>query len=284
MFLESVLPTFTHMNQFLQRNEPLIHVLHPQLTKLLKQILGKYLKPSVLAKSVADQKMADVNFKDLENQVNNDDLVIEILTKQLAHKLLDDGDITVNQLKEFYIAVRAFYVRATDYLLKWCPLQDKFLVHTTWIDLEHRLEQNFSSVEYYIDLYPNVFVDMNMEKLNEQFICYQLLVTEDIFQAVSETCGLQNEDDVHHIDDLWLYPATLKTPGSNDKDFDLLAKVTRCIMTIPHSNADEERIFSMINKNKTPSRSSLQDDDMLSSLFIIKTHIEDSCGGISRNI
>ena len=122
-----------------------------------------------------------------------------------------------------------------------------------------------------------------MKKFHEQFICYQLLVTEDIFQAVSETCGLQNEDDVHHIDDLWLYPATLKTPGSNDKDFDLLAKVTRCIMMIPHSNANEERIFSMINKNKTPSRSSLQDDDMLSSLFIIKTHIEDSYGGISRN-
>ena len=36
MFLESVLPTFTHMNQFLQIDEPLIYVLHPQLTKLLK--------------------------------------------------------------------------------------------------------------------------------------------------------------------------------------------------------------------------------------------------------
>ena len=82
MFLESVLQTFTHMNHFLQRNEPLIHVLHPQLTKLLKQILGKYLKSSVLAKSFADQKMADVNFKNLENQVNNDDLVNEIITKE----------------------------------------------------------------------------------------------------------------------------------------------------------------------------------------------------------
>ena len=95
MLLESVLPTFTHMNQFLQRDEPLIHVLHSQITKLLKQILGKYLIPSVLAKFVADQKLADVNFKDIENQVNNDDLVIGIITKQLAHKLLDDRDITM---------------------------------------------------------------------------------------------------------------------------------------------------------------------------------------------
>ena len=33
-------------------------------------------------------------------------LDIGIITKQLAHKLLD-GDITVNQLKAFYTAVRA---------------------------------------------------------------------------------------------------------------------------------------------------------------------------------
>ena len=71
-------------------------------------------KTTCLAKSVADQKLANVNFKDLENQVNNDDLVIGIMTKQLAHKLLDDEDITVNQLKAFYIAVRVFYIQAID--------------------------------------------------------------------------------------------------------------------------------------------------------------------------
>ena len=129
-----------------------------------------------------------------------------------------------DQLKAFYTAVRAFYVQETDYLLKWCALQDKLLLHSTWIDFEHRLEQNFSSVEYFIGLYPNVFVDMNMEKLHEQFIYYQLLVTEDIVEAVHEKCGLQNED-VHCIDDLWLYLETLKTPGTNDKELDLLVKV-----------------------------------------------------------
>ena len=46
-------------------------------------------------------------------------------------------------------------------------------------------------------------------------------------------------------------------------------------MTIPHSNASEERIFSLIDKEKTPSRSSLQADDMLSSLLIVKMHIKD---------
>ena len=57
----------------------------------------------------------------------------------------------------------------------------------------------FFSVEYFISLYPNVFVDMNMEKLHKQFVSYQLLVT-DVVQVVHEKCGLENED-VHYIDD-----------------------------------------------------------------------------------
>lgn len=42
-----------------------------------------------------------------------------------------------------------------------------------------------------------------------------------------------------------------------------------------HSNAGEERIFSLINKNKTPSRSSLSLEGTLSSLITVKTHIEE---------
>ena len=89
------------------------------------------MKPSILAKAVTDEKLAEVNFKILENQVNDDDLVIGMMMKQLAHKFLDDGDITENQLKAFYAAVRAFFIQTTDYFFKWCPLQDKLLIHST---------------------------------------------------------------------------------------------------------------------------------------------------------
>ena len=46
-------------------------------------------------------------------------------------------------------------------------------------------------------------------------------------------------------------------------------------LTIPHSNASEERIFSYISKCKTPSRSSLHLDGSLSSIMVLKTHISD---------
>ena len=49
----------------------------------------------------------------------------------------------------------------------------------------------------------------------------------------------------------------VKKPGINSFEFDLLFKVAEVVMTIPHSNAGKERIFSLINKNKTPSISSI---------------------------
>jgi len=50
LFIQSMLPSFTHCNEFLQREEPLIHVLQPQLTRMLKIILGKFVKPGVIRK------------------------------------------------------------------------------------------------------------------------------------------------------------------------------------------------------------------------------------------
>ena len=56
---------------------------------------------------------------------------------------------------------------------------------------------------------------------------------------------------------------------------DLLFRVPEAVLTVPHSNALEERIFSYINKNKTSSRSCLSILRTLSSIVTVKTHITD---------
>ena len=78
-------------------------------------------------------------------------------------------------------------------------------------------------------------------------------------------------EDPFRVDILWSYLKNIKVPGSNECEFDVLFKVAEVVMTIPYSNAGEERIFSLINENKTPSRSSLSLDGTLSSLITVKT-------------
>lgn len=162
---------------------------------------------------------------------------------------------------------------AAEYLLKWCPLGDELLVAATWLNFEQRLERNFLSVEYFVHRYPSIFSGIDMDRLNEEFLNYQMLSSDAIPKSVKESVNLE-EKDPHRIDVLWGHLRELREPGTNDLQFGLLFNVAEVVMTIPHSNAGEERIFSLINKNKIPSRSSLKLDGTLSSLTVVKTHID----------
>ena len=164
----------------------------------------------------------------------------------------------------YFTAAKAFLIRATDYLLKWCPLEDELLTHATRLDFENRLEKNFLSVQYFVLQYPEIFPDMNMDRLNEQFLNYQLLPTKNIPTIVKESAGL-SANDPHRVDILWGYLRGMEEKtGSRSYKFDLLFKVAEVVMIIPHSNA-EERLFSLISKNKTPGRQSLKLNGTLSS-------------------
>ena len=63
----------------------------------------------------------------------------------------------------------------------------------------------------------------------------------------------------------WGYLKGVKKPGTSELAFGLLFSVAEVVMSIPHSNAGEEKIFSFVNKNKTPSRSLLKLEGTLSS-------------------
>ena len=39
--------------------------------------------------------------------------------------------------------------------------------------------------------------------------------------------------------------------------FDLLFKLGKLVVVLPHSNASEERVFNIVKKNKKPSRASM---------------------------
>ena len=94
LFLQAVLPTFKRVNQFLQREEPLIHVVQPQLLNPLKSILGKFLKPSVLADGLKNGGLSSVNYKDPTTHVHDDNLAVGFTTKQRINLLLSCGEIS----------------------------------------------------------------------------------------------------------------------------------------------------------------------------------------------
>lgn len=213
LFLQSVLPTLNYANKFLQREEPLIHCLQPQLFSLMKKLLSRFVKPSVLVLNTKDvDGLFSIQYNDAVNLVNNKDLVIGFITKQKIRNLRDNGDISEHQYSSFFKAAVGFFQSATSYLLKWIPLREDLLINAIWIDFMQRLECTFSSVEYFLHRYPYIFTDCDMDRVNEEFLTYQTMVPEDIPENIRESIGLSSDE--YRADVFWGYLKTIKKPGS----------------------------------------------------------------------
>ena len=86
------------------------------------------------------------------------------------------------------------------------------------------------------------------------------MTDDDIPQNIWESAKL-GDGGYHRMDVIWGYLKP-KIP--------LLADVALSVLVIPHSNAGEERVFSMIRKNKTEFRSQLSASGSLNSIMRIK--------------
>ena len=113
-------------------------------------------------------------------------------------------------------------------------------MNAEWLDFDKRQQKTFKAAEFFVYKFLYLFQDMNMNRLSEQFIAYQVLSDTDILLPVKTYVGLE-PDDPYRVDDLWAY----WTPGEYLKQiclyFELLFKVTAAVLAIPHSNASEER-------------------------------------------
>ena len=118
---------------------------------------------------------------------------------------------------------------------------------------------------------------MELNKLEEEFIDYQLLGSSDIAASVWESALVADGESKHYRMDLvWSYSNTMKR-GDGMLKFTKLSQVARLVLTLPHSNAEEERVFSLVTKNKTNFRPNLKLDGTLCSILTVKLANPDPC-------
>lgn len=88
--------------------------------------------------------------------------------------------------------------------------------------------------------------------LQEEFLS-QLLSDADIPDEVWKEAKVNEDEDVYyHVDGHWSHLCKIQIIGSSQLKFLRLAQVAKVALVIPHCNASEERVFSMVRKNKTP--------------------------------
>ena len=111
--------------------------------------------------------------------------------------------------------------------------------------------------------------------LSEEFTSYQLLGERDIPKNVWDAALVHEDDDndcstrYYRMDMIWNYLSSVRLPDGS-LCFPKLSQIAKLVLTIPHSNAEEERLFSLVRKNKTAFRPTLDSKGTLSSILTIK--------------
>ena len=109
-----------------------------------------------------------------------------------------------------------------------------------------------------------------LSELEDEFLQYQLMRESDIPESVWQLALVVDKETRHHrMDIIWSHMTTIKHPDGSPK-FQKLARIALLVLTLPHSNAEEERVFSLVTKSKTKFRLNLKLDGTLSSILTIK--------------
>ena len=121
--------------------------------------------------------------------------------------------------------------------------------------------------------YPNLLPfesAKDLQDLTQEVHDYATMEDEELPKAVKELTREKEGSSRLRPDIVW-----------GRKHFPILSKVALLVLTIPHSNAGEERVFSMIKKNLTSLRSCLDQEETLGSIMTIKMESRSRPEGIN---
>ena len=97
LFYSSIMPSFTTMNKFLQREDPCIYLVHDQLQKFIKQLMSKFITLGAIKSA---NKLAEV---DITKHKDKSLMFIGISTKGKLSNLFNDGDISQNEKNKSFL-------------------------------------------------------------------------------------------------------------------------------------------------------------------------------------
>ena len=179
--------------------------------------------------------------------------------------------------RRFYSSVRTFYVTAVSKMLQKFPHHDKTLSDLSFLDPNNRSK----CVPQAIVRLCRRFLTDNSEDIDavsEEFRAFLVAPNERLpsYDSAAENA----------LDRFWSEmekQKTITTCGlTDDVDptsslaYSNLARLAKVVLVLPHSNADPERLFSMVGKIETQSRSRLTPSTTC-DLLTVKMNHDSAC-------
>ena len=239
LFLSNVLSNVNKFNLLFQSSSPNIHCLLKEMKHLLLRLLNKFILPQAIQSASC---ITDVDISSC-NQRQDDDLMLGTSLREFLRES-EDELLGTTDLANFYVHVRAFLSKLVASSLKRLPFDDVVIRDISCLDPTERLTATTGMIRRLLERFSNFIPSGKGEEIEEEFALYQTMkdLPLDILQT---TCA----------DTFW--GKIGKIESSTGKPFKLLSDFAKCVLCIPHGNADSERMFSCINLIVTDHRNQL---------------------------
>ena len=243
LFLSNILAIFDKFNTYFQTSATAtIHRLHGECERLLKTVLSFFVKTSEISSNSTD--LTRVNYTSCSSYLSTEDIYIGDNTLALIINVSENEGESV---KGFYEHVIKFYQRFLDKLLKVFDFRSEVLSSLSFIDPMKSQIISSSLFDKIEDNFPISF-DKAAVKLEYR----EFAMDEDV-------TDLDHENAIQ----FWNNVSKLTSPMGSLK-YHHLSTLALNLLAIPASNADSERVFSLVRRIKTEYRSALSTDTVLS--------------------
>ena len=219
----------------------------------LKKILGRSIQVHVYR----DKDLATIDVDDRTTCFPPHKVMIGFSTRSTMRK----NDLLPTEEVHCAIACQTFLTEAYKYAVAHLPLSDAVLQNAEFLDIKTCANASFDNDLFFVDKFLTLKekLEGHMDTLYDQFVEYQQV-----------DASAKELSEFARVDQVWNYLGHLQE--NSGLKFNLLFEVVKYVLVLPHSNAEEERVFSTVAKNKTTFRSNLSNKTTTPSILTCKTN------------
>ncbi|XP_066585892.1 SCAN domain-containing protein 3-like [Prorops nasuta] len=259
MFLEHILNKLNSFNAFFQAKETKIQRLYQASLKCLIFMATKFIKSALLKLQIFLPYLNNIDFSKKENQLPIDEIDIGSDCAEYLDQKLIENKLNADEVKLIREKCLSFLITATEEIRDRFPIMDPFFKNLNILNRETALldeDRETSSLQ----LIPichrfGIFED---EGIKQEWMCLYSKESSDIRNYWSKLS----------FDDMWKAICSATTDKSTFR-YPKLRSLLNLVRSLPHSNAEAERCFSIIPDCKTKKRNTLG-HDTLNSICVIK--------------
>ncbi len=240
--------------------------LHREMCRLTKLYAANVLKTDVITSASGNLRLLNL---ERESQLDDENLGVGIDTWTCIRELEEEHDPA-----PFFSAVRKFYTASLKKMLKKFPFGDSLLKDFGVLQPDKTASYSVDTIVGLAKRFPQLELSSNesLDKLKEEFLDFQLspgdLPPPSEYKAADLTLKPR-------VGAFWSRVSETKTLDGRDR-FSALVKLMYGLMSVPCSNADSERGFSILRKIHTDQRSNL-DQSTIIALMSMKFNCDDCC-------